>query len=202
MQHDGSATARLHTGAGELPRTTENTTGESIMAFDEGLAVRLRALLGDLTPGATEKKMFGGLSFLVAGDTGTGPPPRRPHRPATRSSMTADRRRGRSPGLASARQPACGPRTLTSLRPERRDHERLEEPKDQQPTPDRTSRTPRGRSESSTSATPRPACARSDRATERFPDPELPLITTSGRADHRTVLHAAMLPAPGDGAGR
>jgi hypothetical protein len=60
-----------------------------------------------------------------------------------------------------------------------RDHGRLGAPTDQHPTPHGTSRTPRGRSESSTSATPRPACARSDRATELFPDPELPLITTS-----------------------
>jgi TfoX/Sxy family transcriptional regulator of competence genes len=37
------------------------------MAYDEELADRLRALLGD-RPGLTEKKMFGGLAFLLAGN--------------------------------------------------------------------------------------------------------------------------------------
>ena len=37
------------------------------MAYDEELAERLRALLGD-RPGLTEKKMFGGLAFLVGGN--------------------------------------------------------------------------------------------------------------------------------------
>ena len=35
------------------------------MAYDEELADRIRALLGD-RPGLTEKKMFGGLAFLIA----------------------------------------------------------------------------------------------------------------------------------------
>jgi TfoX/Sxy family transcriptional regulator of competence genes len=37
------------------------------MAYDEELADRIRALLGD-RPGLTEKKMFGGLAFLVGGN--------------------------------------------------------------------------------------------------------------------------------------
>ncbi|HKE98624.1 MAG TPA: TfoX/Sxy family protein [Actinomycetes bacterium] len=37
------------------------------MAFDEGLAERLRGQLGT-HPGVTEKHMFGGLSFLLAGN--------------------------------------------------------------------------------------------------------------------------------------
>jgi TfoX/Sxy family transcriptional regulator of competence genes len=37
------------------------------MAYDEELADRVRALLGD-RPGLTEKKMFGGLAFLVNGN--------------------------------------------------------------------------------------------------------------------------------------
>jgi len=37
------------------------------MAYDEDLADRIRALLGD-RPGLTEKKMFGGLAFLVGGN--------------------------------------------------------------------------------------------------------------------------------------
>jgi TfoX/Sxy family transcriptional regulator of competence genes len=37
------------------------------MAYDEELADRIRALLGD-RPGLTEKKMFGGLAFLVNGN--------------------------------------------------------------------------------------------------------------------------------------
>ena len=37
------------------------------MAYDEKLADRIRALLGD-RPGLTEKKMFGGLAFLISGN--------------------------------------------------------------------------------------------------------------------------------------
>ena len=37
------------------------------MAYDEELADRIRALTGD-EPGLTEKKMFGGLAFLVGGN--------------------------------------------------------------------------------------------------------------------------------------
>lgn len=36
------------------------------MAYDEGLAVRVRHLVGD-EPGLTERKMFGGLALLVGG---------------------------------------------------------------------------------------------------------------------------------------
>jgi TfoX/Sxy family transcriptional regulator of competence genes len=37
------------------------------MAYDEELAGRIRALVGD-EPSLTEKKMFGGLGFLVGGN--------------------------------------------------------------------------------------------------------------------------------------
>ena len=37
------------------------------MAYDEALAERIRELVGD-EPGLTEKKMFGGLAFLVGGN--------------------------------------------------------------------------------------------------------------------------------------
>jgi TfoX/Sxy family transcriptional regulator of competence genes len=37
------------------------------MAYDEELAERIRALLGDRA-GLTEKKMFGGLAFLIGGN--------------------------------------------------------------------------------------------------------------------------------------
>ena len=37
------------------------------MAYDEELAGRIRALVGD-EPGLAEKKMFGGLGFLVGGN--------------------------------------------------------------------------------------------------------------------------------------
>lgn len=37
------------------------------MAYDEALAARIRGLLGDV-PDVTEKKMFGGLAFLVNGN--------------------------------------------------------------------------------------------------------------------------------------
>jgi len=38
------------------------------MAYDEALADRLREQVADLAPHATEKKMFGGLAFLVGGN--------------------------------------------------------------------------------------------------------------------------------------
>jgi TfoX/Sxy family transcriptional regulator of competence genes len=37
------------------------------MAYDEALAARIRALIGDASD-VTEKKMFGGLAFLVGGN--------------------------------------------------------------------------------------------------------------------------------------
>jgi hypothetical protein len=37
------------------------------MAFDQGLAQRVRELLAD-NPYATEKKMFGGLGFMISGN--------------------------------------------------------------------------------------------------------------------------------------
>lgn len=41
------------------------------MAFDEGLAERVRARLG-ADPGVTEKRMFGGLAFLYEGNMAVG----------------------------------------------------------------------------------------------------------------------------------
>ena len=41
------------------------------MAYDEGLAARVRDLLGD-QPGLAEKKMFGGLAFLLDGNMACG----------------------------------------------------------------------------------------------------------------------------------
>ena len=41
------------------------------MAFDEGLAERIRALLAE-RPDVVEKRMFGGLAFMVAGHMAVG----------------------------------------------------------------------------------------------------------------------------------
>jgi hypothetical protein len=41
------------------------------MAYDEGLATRVREVLGD-QPGLVEKQMFGGLAFLVQGNMACG----------------------------------------------------------------------------------------------------------------------------------
>ncbi|GAA0674289.1 TfoX/Sxy family protein [Kitasatospora atroaurantiaca] len=41
------------------------------MAIDEGLAQRIRERLGDV-PGITEKRMFGGLAFLLNGNMAVG----------------------------------------------------------------------------------------------------------------------------------
>jgi TfoX/Sxy family transcriptional regulator of competence genes len=40
--------------------------GETLMAYDEGLAERIREVLQE-DPGVTEKRMFGGLAFLTGG---------------------------------------------------------------------------------------------------------------------------------------
>ena len=52
-----------------LGRLTATTDGryDSIVAYDEELAERLRELL-DSEPRLTEKKMFGGLAFLISGN--------------------------------------------------------------------------------------------------------------------------------------
>lgn len=41
------------------------------MAYDEGLATRIRGLVGGM-PGMVEKKMFGGLAFLLNGNMSVG----------------------------------------------------------------------------------------------------------------------------------
>jgi TfoX N-terminal domain len=41
------------------------------MAYDEGLATRVREVMGD-QPGLAEKQMFGGLAFLVGGNMACG----------------------------------------------------------------------------------------------------------------------------------
>jgi TfoX/Sxy family transcriptional regulator of competence genes len=41
------------------------------MAYDEGLAERLRDVLAD-SPGMTEKKMFGGLAIMISGNMAVG----------------------------------------------------------------------------------------------------------------------------------
>jgi hypothetical protein len=41
------------------------------MAYDEGLATRVRDFIGD-QPGLVEKKMFGGLAFLLHGNMACG----------------------------------------------------------------------------------------------------------------------------------
>jgi TfoX N-terminal domain len=56
-----------------LTRISPVCTGDlsSIMAFDEGLAERMRDLLGP-APGLSERKMFGGLCFLLRGNMSFG----------------------------------------------------------------------------------------------------------------------------------
>jgi TfoX/Sxy family transcriptional regulator of competence genes len=41
------------------------------MAYDEGLAQRVREILGDV-PGLVEKKMFGGVGYMVQGNMACG----------------------------------------------------------------------------------------------------------------------------------
>jgi hypothetical protein len=42
------------------------------MAYDEGVAQRIREILGDDLPGLVEKKMFGGVGFIVQGNMACG----------------------------------------------------------------------------------------------------------------------------------
>jgi TfoX/Sxy family transcriptional regulator of competence genes len=44
---------------------------EAVMAYDQGLAQRIREELKD-TPSLTEKEMFGGISFLINGNMACG----------------------------------------------------------------------------------------------------------------------------------
>jgi hypothetical protein len=44
---------------------------DRVMAYDEGLATRIREVLAD-QPGLAEKQMFGGLAFLVHGNMACG----------------------------------------------------------------------------------------------------------------------------------
>lgn len=52
--------------AAQLVRRSSDITQTDAMAYDEELADRIRALLGD-EPGLIEMRMFGGLAFLVGG---------------------------------------------------------------------------------------------------------------------------------------
>jgi TfoX N-terminal domain len=46
-------------------------TRGTAMAYDEGLATRVREVLGD-RPGLAERRMFGGLAFLLGGNMACG----------------------------------------------------------------------------------------------------------------------------------
>jgi TfoX/Sxy family transcriptional regulator of competence genes len=59
---DGSAVARAAFRGGVLPRCDT-----VVMAYDEDLANRIREIVQD-EPGLTEKRMFGGLAFLINGN--------------------------------------------------------------------------------------------------------------------------------------
>lgn len=48
--------------------TTAARTDTVVMAYDEALAARIRDHVADLAPQAVEKRMFGGLAFLVGGN--------------------------------------------------------------------------------------------------------------------------------------
>ena len=67
------------------------------MAYDEGLATRVREVLGD-QPGLAEKKMFGGLAFLLDGNMACGVRGRRPDRAAGRRRRPRRHWGSRAPG--------------------------------------------------------------------------------------------------------
>ena len=53
-------------------RCHSKRTDESAMAYNEELAARIRAILSDRND-VTEKKMFGGIAFMVRGNMACGP---------------------------------------------------------------------------------------------------------------------------------
>jgi hypothetical protein len=58
--------------AGFASQTPNSFGGKEVgMSYDEGLAQRMRVQLGPL-PGLTEKKMFGGIAFLLRGNMACG----------------------------------------------------------------------------------------------------------------------------------
>lgn len=61
------------------------------MAYDEGLATRVRDAIGD-RPGLAEKQMFGGLTFLVHGNDLRRCARARGQRPRTMSRSSLPRR--------------------------------------------------------------------------------------------------------------
>jgi TfoX/Sxy family transcriptional regulator of competence genes len=56
---------RLHSSAGDFPQP--RLPYDAAVAYDEELAARVRELVGDDSE-LTEKKMFGGLAFLIRGN--------------------------------------------------------------------------------------------------------------------------------------
>ena len=67
MAHAAQTPFRIG-GVGRPPKTPN---GHKIMAYDEGLAHRIRALTAH-QPGVDEKKMFGGLAFMKDGHMAVG----------------------------------------------------------------------------------------------------------------------------------
>ena len=61
------AAARPHSAATRHKHCFAKSSYALLVAYDEALAERIRALAGE-QPGLTEKKMFGGLAFLVGGN--------------------------------------------------------------------------------------------------------------------------------------
>jgi TfoX N-terminal domain len=54
-----------------MATSSRGTWEDHIMAYDEGLATRIRDAIGD-RPGLAEKQMFGGLAFLLDGNMACG----------------------------------------------------------------------------------------------------------------------------------
>lgn len=69
-RNDLSWTRRHHVQSADPTGLTPCTTGD-VMAYDEGLATRVREQIGT-HPSLTEKRMLGGLAFLVNGNMACG----------------------------------------------------------------------------------------------------------------------------------
>jgi hypothetical protein len=64
-------------GRDNLPVLWVGNREDRATAYDEGLATRVREMLGD-RPGVADKQMFGGLAFPVQGNMAVSLPPKGP----------------------------------------------------------------------------------------------------------------------------
>ncbi|MEI2715024.1 MAG: TfoX/Sxy family protein [Nocardioides sp.] len=71
LNHRGCFALLIHRGCFALLNHRGWIRHDDVMAYDEALAARIRDFLAD-EPGLTEKKMFGGIGFMLHGNMAAG----------------------------------------------------------------------------------------------------------------------------------